>query len=216
MNFFGDILGNSSFSKKIILIVVILGSFVGLWAKKKPDWVISRPINQNYYIGIGVAEKSKDNLDYIQIAKDNALKNLASEININVSGDVISKVIEKSGISQDEIKSEIRTSTTANLEGYEVVGTYEDKNGYLTLLSDAYITVPIKENCDFAITSEVSFAHLKNSFKGNKRVCRKSSTKYLYEKGSIFIDPSPKLLENLRNENLQKIGYNIYTLGEKK
>jgi len=119
-----------NFSKKIILIAVIFGSFAGLWAKKKPDWVISRPINPNYYIGIGVAEKSKDNLDYIQIAKDNALKNLASEININVSGDVISKVIEKSGISQDEIKSEIRTSTTADLEGYEVVGTYEDKNSY--------------------------------------------------------------------------------------
>jgi hypothetical protein len=69
-------------------------------------------------------------VNYIQIAKDNALKNLASEININVSGEVISKVVEKSGISKEEIKSEIITSTSADLEGYEVVGTFEDKNNY--------------------------------------------------------------------------------------
>ena len=94
---------------------------------------------------------------------------------------------------------------------------YQDKNGYLTLLSDAYIDTPIKDKCDFAITSEISFGFLENKFKGNKRVFKKSEkTYYLYEKGSVFINPNETLLENLNNKNLQKIGMNIFTKGETK
>lgn len=89
---------------------------------------------------------------------------------------------------------------------------YEDKNGYLTLLSDSYIIAPLKENCDFAITSELSYRQLTNKFDNNKRSFSKSSKVYLYEKGSVIINPSPNLLDNLNNENLQQIGYNKYTL----
>jgi len=89
---------------------------------------------------------------------------------------------------------------------------YIDKNGYLTLLSDSYITLPIKEYCDFAITSEISFKNLQNKkhYKIHNKF-EKSETFYLYEKGSIFINPKEKLIENLNNKNCQQIGYNIYT-----
>jgi len=93
---------------------------------------------------------------------------------------------------------------------------YKDKNGYLTLLSDAYITINIKNHCDFAITSEISYRSLinkKHAIKPSK--LKKSDTKYLYEKGSIFINPSQELVNDLNNPNLQQIGYNIFTKGEK-
>jgi len=89
---------------------------------------------------------------------------------------------------------------------------YIDKNYYLTLLSDSYITLPIKEYCDFAITSEISFRNLQNKKhceKHNK--FKKSETFYLYEKGSVFINPKERLIENIDNKNCQQIGYNIYT-----
>ena len=88
---------------------------------------------------------------------------------------------------------------------------YNDKNGYLTLLSDSYITIPLKENCDFAITSEISYKQLTNSFQKNKRTFSKSDKIYLYEKGSVILNPSQKLLENIDNKNCQQIGYNNYT-----
>lgn len=87
---------------------------------------------------------------------------------------------------------------------------HNDNNGYLTLLSDAYIDVPLKDNCTFAITSEISFRYLENEFKKNKRVFKKSKTIMLYEKGSIFIEPSNALITSLKNKNLQKIGLNYY------
>jgi len=94
---------------------------------------------------------------------------------------------------------------------------YRDKNGYLTLLSDAYITIPIRGNCDFAVTSEISYQSLINK-KGvqknrhtDKNIFKKSAKVYLYEKGSVFIKPSSALKENLKNSNLQQVGYNVFS-----
>jgi len=92
---------------------------------------------------------------------------------------------------------------------------YKDKKGYLTLLSDSYISVDIKKYAEFAITSEISFRYLKNDFNGNKRTFSKSENIFLYEKGSVFIEPKSELIHDLDNKNLQKIGYNIYSIGEK-
>jgi CRISPR-associated protein Cmr3 len=96
---------------------------------------------------------------------------------------------------------------------------YVDPKGYLTLLSDTYITLPIKEHCQFAITSELSHRNLKGKKTATKKYdnnFEKSDTLYLYEKGSVFIGVSAALLENMNNKNLQQIGYNIYTTGENK
>jgi len=94
---------------------------------------------------------------------------------------------------------------------------HSDPKGYLTLLSDAYIDIPIKGECDFAITSEISFNYLQNSFEGNKKRFQKSpKTRFLYERGSLFINPSDILIASLNNSNLQKIGYNHFTKGEER
>jgi len=92
---------------------------------------------------------------------------------------------------------------------------YQDKNGYLTLLSDAYIETPLKGNCKFAITSEISFGYLKNNLKEKKwTFSSKSKSIFLYEKGSVFIEPSDRLIKDLNNKNLQKIGLNQFSYNE--
>jgi CRISPR-associated protein Cmr3 len=92
---------------------------------------------------------------------------------------------------------------------------YKDKNSYVTLLSDAYITLSIKENCEFAITSEVSFRNLQNLKHATQiNAFKKSYKVFLYEKGSIFINPSQELMQNLDNKNCQQIGYNNYSQGQ--
>ncbi|MCT7535970.1 hypothetical protein [Aliarcobacter cryaerophilus] len=105
--------------------------------------------------------------------------------------------------------------------------TLDYKSKYLLLLGDSLITLPLNEHCDFAITSEISYKNLmgkKSSMskssdsKKNKQNNHflKSDEIYLYEKGSVIINPSSKLIDNLNNKNLQQIGYNTYTIGENK
>jgi len=112
-----------------------------------------------------------------------------------------------------------RSSFMMHVQKDDATLNYLDKQGHMTLLSDAYISVNIKENCVFAITSELSHRNLKGKKTATqkyKTVFGKSETLYLYEKGSVFIEPNQTLLDNINNNNLQQIGYNHYTLGEKK
>jgi hypothetical protein len=109
----------------IILIILIYSSAFG----KQPNWVTKRPVNNAYYIGIDVVKKSNDR-KYIQSAKNGALNDLSSEISVNISSELVDIAIEKSGLSEEEIRTEIHSSTKADLEGYELVDTWESDYEY--------------------------------------------------------------------------------------
>ena len=112
------------------IIVFFIFTVVPSSGEKKPEWVKKRPIIQTYYIGIAVAEKTKENKDYIRQAKNNALNELASEITINISSEIMNVVSIQSGLSENEFRSEVQSTTKANLEGYELIDSWEDKNEY--------------------------------------------------------------------------------------
>ncbi|MCF7858379.1 MAG: LPP20 family lipoprotein [Candidatus Cloacimonetes bacterium] len=116
--------------KNTKLVFALLCLYVMLSGKSTPDWVKNKPIDNQFYIGIGHAVKIKDNNDHIEKATHNALKNLASEITINISGEVVSSMIEKSGMLEEELKSKIRSTTEAELEGYELVEQWQDKKDF--------------------------------------------------------------------------------------
>lgn len=114
---------------KLFLLFLLLFLIITAYAKA-PEWVRNRPIDNNYYIGIGYAPKIKGNNDHLEKAKNEALKNLASEITINISGEIVSDMVEKSGMLEEELRSRITSTTQAELEGYEVVDEWQDKKQY--------------------------------------------------------------------------------------
>ena len=95
---------------------------------KTPNWVKSKPTNSMYYIGIGMAPISGD--DYIQKSKEMALNDLTSEIQINVESNSLFHRQEINKEYFEEFKNLIKTSTSANLEGYELVETWNDGQFY--------------------------------------------------------------------------------------
>jgi hypothetical protein len=127
---------NSINSIKLLLISIILISFflINCKTKKtvivKPNWVTNRPNDGNYYIGIGVTSKTGLINQYQQTAKNNALKDLVSEISVNVSN---SSFLHKLSVN-DALKEtyDSRTLVTANefVEGYELISSFEDENNY--------------------------------------------------------------------------------------
>lgn len=85
---------------------------------------------------------------------------------------------------------------------------YDSNKDELVLLSDSYITLPIDECAEFSITSEVESKYVKREKRGK---FGKSEMYYLYEKGSVFVDPNEELIKQLNNKNLQNIGFNHHS-----
>ena len=113
--------------RKIIFLALLLCIYA-LHSNDKPDWLINRQIDNNFYIGIGFS--NKHDKDYIKKAKEDALSELSSEIVVNVTSEIINKIVEKSGVVKEEFESYIKTSTQTELEGFELIDTWESHNEY--------------------------------------------------------------------------------------
>ena len=94
----------------------------------KPRWVKERPAGEDYYIGIGMADKDQDN--YIRIAKNNALSDMTSEISVNISSNSVLRQFEDQTGFREEFESITRMSMKDELEGYEMVDSYNGEDNY--------------------------------------------------------------------------------------
>ena len=93
-----------------------------------------------------------------------------------------------------------------------------EKTDRLTLLSDALVSSQIYENCDFAITKTLNFRNIRTK-SGDYRYKDKGENKSKSRKytflscGSVFFIKKEKreaAEKCIRNEHLEKIGYNIF------
>lgn len=97
----------------------------------KPEWVQQRPINSIYYIGISSAtKKGFSPASYMATAKQNAISDLSSEISINIESTSLFNAMQTLDRFSQQFVSDIKASNTMQLEGYELVATYEDNDNY--------------------------------------------------------------------------------------
>ncbi len=99
-------------------------------SENQPSWVISRPVINDYYIGIGTARKSSTSENHISIARNNALNDLVSEISIRVSGKTQLYQFENRKELKEEFEAYINTSIKESLEGYELVASWGNDQEY--------------------------------------------------------------------------------------
>ena len=89
----------------------------------RPAWVDSRPVTGAYYVGIGIAPKNRP--DFQEAAKQNALNDLASEISVTVEGNSLLYTLDTRGQFTDSYTSTVRTRTSQQLEGFELVDSWD-------------------------------------------------------------------------------------------
>jgi hypothetical protein len=99
--------------------------------KPMPEWVKAKPQNTMYYIGVSSSPK-KGFLpsDYISNAQQKALGDLSSSISVKIESTSVLSIIESNYNINENFSSEITASTNQQLEGYELVETWEDDNFY--------------------------------------------------------------------------------------
>ncbi|MBW1891239.1 MAG: LPP20 family lipoprotein, partial [Deltaproteobacteria bacterium] len=93
-------------------------------------WVSHRPIDSGYYIGIGSCDKKAHADDFRLMAENEALFDLSSEISVNISGSFMEKTMERTGLSAQDIRMEIQTTSKARLQGHQMVDEWEDRKRY--------------------------------------------------------------------------------------
>ncbi|MDR0983288.1 MAG: LPP20 family lipoprotein [Culturomica sp.] len=113
--------------KRLLLIVIVFVTTC-LYGQQKPDWVTDRPINSMYYIGIGRSLKTEK--DYQQIAKQNALSDLVSEIKVEVSSNSLMYTFEDNNTFESKFKETIDIQAKNEIEKFQLVDTWENNTEY--------------------------------------------------------------------------------------
>ena len=113
----------------VILMLVGCSAQQSMAKRRPPKWVKERPITPEYYVGIAVVKKDANQTSYMQLAKNQALQDLCSEISISISANSVLKQFENNISFTEEFESNVRTSLVQNLEGYELAGSWDNKKG---------------------------------------------------------------------------------------
>jgi hypothetical protein len=121
---------NTGLIKNVAILIALICFMIPIAHGEKPDWVKVHPVSEQYYAGIGVAQKSPGSKDYMQKARDAALNDLASQTGINLTGAVWQTIIEQAGVDEDVYKRYLQTSAKTELEGFELANTWEDESEY--------------------------------------------------------------------------------------
>lgn len=118
-------MGRNSFIISIIIIIIGCGV-----TQAQPRWVKKVPIDKNYYIGVGSAAKQTGSTSHIDQARDAALGQIASGIAVSIVNATSQKIVEQAGIVNEIFQSNISSMARAELEGFELVDSWENKNQY--------------------------------------------------------------------------------------
>lgn len=160
-----------------------------------PSWIIQTPKDNYSYIGIGSAKKVDGSIDHIQTATNSALNMIASKIEISISSNVVNSLIEKGDIIEEEFRSKIRAKTQMDLEGYELVDSWENQSifyVYYKLSKQRYETIKKKKR-DEAIQLALD----------NRLTATNNLTKNNYEDAIKYYIKSLEAIESYLSETLE-------------
>ncbi|MCF8365215.1 MAG: LPP20 family lipoprotein [Bacteroidales bacterium] len=95
-----------------------------------PTWVKQTPNSSDYYHGVGMASKVTAPVDFREVARQNALSELASGISVNISSTSVLNQFEFDDNYSEYFRDNIKLTTQQYLEGYELVDNWENAQQY--------------------------------------------------------------------------------------
>ncbi|GAB1467570.1 hypothetical protein MASR2M64_02430 [Candidatus Cloacimonadota bacterium] len=109
----------------IAVLFVVAGCSM---ASKEPSWVTQRPADPAYYNAVVRFTKKVPN--YAEMARDNALREISTQISVQIDSDIYLKETEDNGIPSAELISQIRSSSRNKLNDIQLYGSYENDKDY--------------------------------------------------------------------------------------
>ena len=118
---------------KILCLITISLFSANISAGKKeepaaPEWTRMKPAVTGYYIGIG--SESVYAKDYREKAKEKALADMMSDIEIKIAQQSMLNRLEENDSYSEEFINNIRSESQAWLENYELTDSWADNERY--------------------------------------------------------------------------------------
>jgi len=113
--------------KRGLYILLLLLSACSV-AKKQPEWTLQQPFDNGYYSAVVKIPKKAPN--YKELARNEAIREISTQISVQIDSDIALKETEANGILSSELISSIRSSSNNKIRDLQLVGTYETKNDY--------------------------------------------------------------------------------------
>jgi hypothetical protein len=110
----------------ITILLLMVTACASHRANKKPSWVSQRPVNESYYVGVGIAPKANSTQSYQQAAKKEALNDLISEIKVTVSSNSVLQSLQNNAEFKQQFESQVKITALNEIENYEVVDSWEN------------------------------------------------------------------------------------------
>ncbi|MFA8434092.1 MAG: LPP20 family lipoprotein [Marinifilaceae bacterium] len=185
----------------LALCLILFFSFQA-GAQNRPGWASGRPINTMYYIGIGYASKSET--DYMKVAKQKALSDLISEIEVKVASNSLLNSLDDNGKISSYFKENIQLEAQKTIEDYQLVESWENDQEYWVYYQLNKYDYKEKERLRLEQIQEKAFDHLEKA-RSHKLSGNLSGALFNYIEGL-------KLIQNDLNRNLpfQKNGAKYY------
>jgi hypothetical protein len=120
----------------LVALLLVAGELSPFFLRKKsppPAWVNTLVSDPEYFMGVGSARIDKKKQTHIENARKDALNELASGISVEIFSSNVLVTLVKNDKLKDEFSSLIRARIITDLEGYEVVDTWQDKKNYWVL-----------------------------------------------------------------------------------
>ena len=141
------------------------------YTQEIPLWVKERPASDFYYVGIGRASKKTSPTDFREVAKKNALNDLASGISVNISAQSVLSQLESNNMYKEEFRQDIKVDVNDQLQNYDEVAVYENGEEYWVYyqLSKSDYQAQKKKEVDAAIFQGLDYLKKANDFKAQNR-----------------------------------------------
>ena len=113
-------------SLAVLLFLLLLTSCS--FTPKQPEWVLQNPVDNAYYQA--VTHLSKKVPAYGDLARENALREISSQISVQIDSDIALTETEANGIPSSDLISQIRSSSRNKLSGVQLAGVYQTDKDY--------------------------------------------------------------------------------------
>lgn len=116
---------------KVLRQIFTIAVLVLVWCPamaQRPDWVVSHPVSDTHYIGVGSALVSDP--DHVHLATQRALADIASQVATHVEANSFLHTIDNDGHSRELFEERVHNSITGYLEGQKLESSYNDGKTY--------------------------------------------------------------------------------------